>query len=354
MRNVLALYRDVTRQIADEIHVALTPETERRLAGARPVDPEALQANLRGWFHLERINPTELETALQYFQLALEKDSLYAAPYAGIAVVWATRMQIGLVPTHVANPRATAAAERALRLDSTVAEAQMALAAVWTWGEWNWSVGEAAFRRSIALNPNAPLTRAGYSHLLAILQRPDEAIAQIQQAVDLDPHNPLVRSFYAGVLMNVDRYDEAVTQADLALRQAPNHVVALSVRWGALHAGGRYKEALEAAKAWAAGRGDRELVDALTREYAQTGYEGAMGAAADGLAARAETGFVAPTLVARLYAVGGENDRALEWLERDFRARAPNMPYVAIVPAFDGLHDEPRFQDLLRRMNLPQ
>ena len=95
-------------------------------------------------------------------------------------------------------------------------------------------------------------------------------------------------------------------------------------------------------------------MEALERGYAEAGYARAMSLAAETLAARSRTTFVAPHSVSPLYALAGENDQALEWLERGYDERDPNMPYLSVERTLDGLRDDPRFQDLLRRMNLPQ
>jgi TolB-like protein/tetratricopeptide (TPR) repeat protein len=350
LRDVVTLYRQVTNQIAREIGATLSPEAARRLTVARPVDPAAFQSTLTGWLRLEQMNPAALGVALESFQEALEHDSAYAPAYAGIAGVWATRVQFGLVPPAVGQPLARTAAERAIALDSTNADAYFMLGAVRTWGGWDWAAGEAAFRRSIALNPSMPLARAAYSHLLAILHRPDEAIEQIETAVELDPLNLIVRGFYAALLGSVDRYDDALTQAENVLRQAPNHNVALSVKRGVLYGTGRYAEVLDVIKAQAEIRKERDVVAALE---AGSSFEDAMRRAADVLTARAETGFVSPLRVATLYMYAGDGDRALDWLERALEGRDQGMPYIGVVPDWDRLHDEPRFQSILRRMNLP-
>jgi len=350
VRDVVTLYRQVTRQIAAGVATTLSPDAERRLEEERPVDPVAFQATLTGWMRLERMNPADVAAALGYFQQALERDSTYAPAYAGIAQVWATRVQLGLSPSAEGVPRATAAADRAIELDSMLAEAHLALATARGWDGWDWTAGEAAFQRSIALNPGLPMARAGYSHLLAVLHRPAEAIAQIERAVELDPFNLIVRSFYAGVLVNVDRFADALTEAEGVLRQAPNHIVALRVRSGALDAMGRHSEALEALKASANMSGNRHVLAAIE---ASNGYEEAMRTVAESLAARAGTDFVRPIRVAEFYASAGDNNRALEWLERAFEAHDPGMPYVGVTAVWGPLHDDPRFQSILRRMNLP-
>jgi adenylate cyclase len=154
-------------------------------------------------------------------------------------------------------------------------------------------------------------------------------------------------------LYMVRRYDDCIAECQEVLRTAPNHLLALNVLWWASHEKGMYEEALAAAKAYSAALGHPQAVEALERGYAQGGYPEAMRLAAETLAASSEA-IALTTDTAILYIFAGINDRALEWLERCFEARDPNLPYISIEPAFDPLRDHPRFQDLLRRMNLPQ
>ena len=144
LQDVLLLQSEVAQAIAAEIQVAVTPEESERLASARPVNPEAHEAYLKGMFHWQRLTPADLEAALAYFDLALEKDPDYALAYAGIGQVWGGRRQRGDVPSGEATPMEKAAVLKALELDDSLAEAHHALALHETWGEWDWPSGERA------------------------------------------------------------------------------------------------------------------------------------------------------------------------------------------------------------------
>ena len=170
----------------------------------------------------------------------------------------------------------------------------------------------------------------------------------------LDPLNPNIQAFYSIDLLFARRYDEAIAQAQKAFLTAPNHIVArAALLWG-YHGKAMYEETLAAMKAYYATMGLKEVEDALTRGYAEGGYQGAMSLAAEALAATVEKGHAfIPFETAFAYIFAGNNDRALEWLERGFESHDPNMPYLGL-PVFDTLRDDPRFKDLLRRMNLPE
>ena len=350
--DVLVMYSEMARAIAGKMRVKLAPQEETRLASARQVNAEAYEAYLKGQFHFYKLTRPDLDSALQYFEFALDKDPNYAQAYAGIAGVWVGRQQQGFVPTSEAAPRAKAAAAKALELDSTLAEVHYTLAGIRTWTDWNWDGGAAEYRRAIELNPNYPDARAPFSHLLNIMKRPEEAMVQIKRALELDPLNALFRGFYAMDLMYARRYDDAIALLLDTLKTSPNDLVALSTLRSAYHMKHMYKEALEVWKASYAARGDHEAEQALARGFAEDGYQGALQRAAETLAVRSRTTYVPPWQIGTLYTRAGKKDKALEWLEKAYEAHDPNMPYLSVDPIFDILRDDPRFQDLLRRMKL--
>jgi tetratricopeptide (TPR) repeat protein len=225
------------------------------------------------------------------------------------------------------------------------------LATVNCFYEWDWAGADVEFKRAIELNPNYPDARALYSHYLMIMKRPEEAMAQIQRALELDPLNAFFQAFYGVDLEIAGRYDEAIAQSHKALRTSPELPFAHWGLSGTLFTKGLYEESLAETKACYAG--DREMEEALTQGYAQSGYRGAMRRAANIRAARGRKTYVLPCDVATLYVWAGEKAQALEWLEKGFELRDPNMPYINVDPTFDTLRNTPRFQDLLRRMNFP-
>jgi tetratricopeptide (TPR) repeat protein len=176
-------------------------------------------------------------------------------------------------------------------------------------------------------------------------------MAQMQRALDLDPFNALFQAFHGINLVMVGRDDDAIVEYRKALRTSPELPFAHANLADILRRKAKYEESLAEMKAYYAG--DREMEEALTQGYAQSGYRGAMKRAADILAARSRKTYVLPERVEWLYIWAGEKAQALEWLERGFEVRDPNMPYINEEPTYDTLRTDPRFQDLLRRMNFP-
>jgi len=352
MTDVLLMYSEIASTIADKVRAAVTPTERTRLASVRQVNPEAYDALLMGMQKESLLTPQAYDIALEYYELALKKDPNYAAAHLAVAYVWLMRNQFGYTAPREAGPKATAAVLKALELDSTLADGHGLLACVYFLYEWDWADAEAEWKRAIELNPN--YVDSVYAHFLWVMKRPEEAMAQMERALQLDPLNELVHIHHGFILLSAGRYDEVIVQMRKLLRTSPQHPMAHGGLSTALWQKAMYEESLTEMKAYYSCMGDLEVEEALTQGYAQSGYRGAMRRAADLLAARARKTYVAPLDVACLYAIAGENDQALECLENGLEVRDPCMPYVDAYVEFAPLRSDPRFQDLLRRMGLPE
>jgi serine/threonine protein kinase/Tfp pilus assembly protein PilF len=353
LQDVLLLQSEVARAIAREIQVAVTPEETRRLASARPVNPEAYETYLKGRFHWYKLTRQHLDTALEYFQLALQKDPNYAPAYVGIAYAWLSRADTGVLPAHEAFPKVKEAALKALELDDALPEAHEVLAGVRRHFDWDWGGAEKEFRRALQLNPNSADARFFYSDFLISMRRPEEAMAEMERTLELDPLNFLYPCFLGWHYLYLGRYDDAISQLRKTLRTEPNFPAVHLGLWGAFHQKQMDEEALTEAKKFFVLLDDSEVAEALGRGYAEAGYRGAMRLAAEKLAARSTLAYVPALRIARLYAHAGEKDRALEWLEKAYQQHEVPLVHLSVAWDWDSLRGEPRFQDLLRRMNFP-
>jgi tetratricopeptide (TPR) repeat protein len=222
------------------------------------------------------------------------------------------------------------------------------------WGDWDWTGAEMEFKRAIEINPNFPDARIYYSHLLSITGRPDDAMAEVKRVLELDPYNSLFQSLAAADFLLVHRYDDAIAQARNAQRTNADDPVAHNILQVCFFMKGMYEEAFAEWKAmWNIPLyGNRDIAEALDRGYAEAGFTGAMRHAAEAWAKvvyeRGE-----PWYLALAYVMAGDKERALEWLEKGFELHDANMAYLGF-PGFDGLRSDPRFQDLVRYMKLPE
>jgi TolB-like protein len=350
--DVLMMYGEIARAIASKLQVKLTTEEETRLAKVRQVNPEAYEAYLKGMSHWYKMTPVELETARQYFESALEEDPNFALAYTGLFLALCTSAQMGMFPPGEILPKAKHYLLKALELDNTLAEAHFCMAAMKTWFDWDWEGGEAAFLKALEINPNYPDALVYYSNLLCYMGRTDEALEYAERAVELDPLNSNYLEMSATVLHYMRRYDEAIVRYQEALKTSPYDPVGTSGLLESYHMKGMYEEAIAAATALLTGLGFVDLVNVMTEAYEENGYSGAMNLVADTMAELSKEVYIPPCWIASNYVYAGNKDRALECMEEAYKIGDLLMPYMIWPYFFDLLQDEPRYQELLRKMNL--
>jgi len=349
-KDYFRIQSQIAQAIAEQLEAVITTK-EKKLIDKIPTENlEAYKAYLKGRFYLRKFTANDLDTALHYFNLAKEIDPGYALANAGICDVWAYRQQDGFVTPAEGNQKSMAAIMKAIELDSTSAEVQYSLAHKKTWGLWDWKGGEEGFKKSLSINPNDAMPHALYSHLLIILGRPKEAMEQIDIALKLDPMNPFIITFYAIDLQMTRKYDESIREFYNALKIEPDYPFAEGNLANALYLKGRYKEALEFLKS--SNNDDLEMLKALENGYAEGGFRGAIISQAKLLELRSKTQYCNPTDIATSYVLVGENDKAIYWLERAYELHDPNLPYL-LEPEWDALRNDPRFQELAKKMRLP-
>ncbi|HUU81587.1 MAG TPA: protein kinase [Acidobacteriota bacterium] len=353
LEDVFAIQDDIAQSIVNALKIEVLGEKGVPLVKAHTENPEAYEAYLKGLFHYWKLSPEHVALALDYYQLALEKDPNYALAYTGIAGVWGVRGLFGIEPSREALPRLKEAVEKALELDNTLAEAHYQLANIRFYFEWDWTGAEKAFQRAMELNPNYANMRLVYSSFLDMTGHIEEAIAEIERALELDPLNFFAQGVFGMHLFNLGQYDDAIAQFRKTLRTEPNFPMAHEGLWVAFHQKQMHEEALAEAKKYFEVLDDREAADALERGYEEAGYSGAMSLAAEKLAKRSKQTYIQPTQIARLYDLAGEKDLALEWLEKAFKEHEPTLVSLNVWPQ-GTVRDDPRFKDMLRRMNFPQ
>jgi tetratricopeptide (TPR) repeat protein len=345
MSDVRAMYGEMARTIADKAKISLTADELTRLTSASQVNPESYNAYLKGRSYLERREPTPegRKLALQYFELALEIDPNNALAHVGIADVWGVRRgQPALMK---------AAIDKALEIDNTLAEAHETLASYRKWIEWDWEGAEKEFQEALRLNPNLTYAHYGYGYLLCIIGRADEGLEYIERALELDPLNPYSYHFYGLALNYHSRYDDAIAAFRTALEIEPN--LGASLGGLAVTLGKKEMHDEQLAILLKLYADDAELIKALEDGFEKADYKGAARAFADLLAERyGKPGKnVSPIEIANTYHAAGEYDLAIDWYEKGYEIHGLSMPLISGIG--DPLRSDPRFQELLRKMNLP-
>lgn len=349
IEDVLALHRQVARAVAREIRVRLSPGTEERLARARRVNPAMYDAYLRGVFHLNKFTPEGFRRGLEYLQQAVEEDPADPLPHAALALGYSQYGHESGEPG-VMFPRAKAAAERALEVDDTLAEAHEALAETRLYWEWDWEGAERTFERVLEINPNLPLAHAHRGWYLQLRRRWDEGIAAMLRACRLDPLVPLFPAWAGWQLRYMGRLEEAIEQARASLELQKDFPVGLYVLGSAHAAAGRWEEAIqhqrvaaEVSPEWAWGLGHTLALagrDDRAREV--------------GARMKEDPGPMTSFGLAVIHAALGDVDEAFRWLDDAFEARFSWIPWMAVYPTLSPLHDDPRYGELMRRLDLPE
>ena len=351
LRDVLALQAEVAQAIAREIRVKLTPVDQARFAEVRAVDPDAYEAYLRGRYHWNR-RPSEFAKAIQCFQEAIAKDSTYVAAYAGLADCLSGLNVWGIVPASEGSVKAKALAQKALEMDHSSAEAHVSLAFA-TMYHYDFLTAEREFERAIELNPRYTLAHQLFGWYLCTMDRYEEAYAEFQRAIRLDPLSSVIHAMLGNVLIYARRYDQALKQCAKALELDPTSGPAhLGLGW-AYRCKSLYEPAIAPLRRACEFYPGSTPIGVLGEVYAAAGYRGEAQKILEQLQELSKQRYVTPYVVARIHVTLGEKDEALQWLEVAYQQRAEWMVLLKVDPCLDGLRLDPRFQDLIRRMNFP-
>jgi len=349
---ILNLYNRITRQIADEVMVELTTEEERLLSKSRTVDREAYDAYLRSHQHWNDLSQESLNKALEYLNLAVEKDPDFAPIYAGLATVWVGLAQLGFEPPEVAGPKIFEYLDKAIELDPDFHSSHFTKAVIGVWQEWDWEKGEREFKKALEINPNDAMSRIYYSHLLWILKRYDEAHFHSQMAYELDPMNPLVLALSA----NVDyhgRIQQALEKCKKALEIDPEHYYALLSFEGASYLNGDYKNSIETEFKICPGLDDEAREDIMA-VFQDKGYVEAINTLLTYVEEYARTNYIGYYELGEYYYRVGNLDKFIECYIKGYEMHDPMMPYITLSEAgFDDIKDDPRIISIVEKMNLP-
>jgi TolB-like protein/Tfp pilus assembly protein PilF len=352
--DVMTLQRQIAYAIACQIRSRLTPEEEAGFAGVRSVNAEAYEAYLKGRFFWNKRTKADLERSFAYFRQAIAADAAYAAPYAGLADCYILMNVFGLSSPHVVCPKAREAAEKALELDEGLPEAHNSLAAVRHLYYWDWPGSEQEFRRALELDRNCAVAHHWYAVLLSLLQRHEEAIAQVLAARDLDPLSLVVNAFVGFIYMKAGRHDRAIEACRQAIELDPNNPFGHWLLARGLDAGGKLDEALGQSHEAAKQSGNSlPYVSHLGYAYARVGDRLAACNVLEQLTERSMTEYVSPFDFALIYSALDEKELAIEWLKKAFQERNSRLVAEFRGPVFGGLQFDTTFQDLTRRFGLP-
>jgi serine/threonine-protein kinase len=353
--DLMSLQRDIAGQIASHLRLKISGEQHNRLMKSYTANPEAYQLYLKGRFYWNKRNGDALKKSIEYFNQAIEKDPSYALAYSGLSDAYS------LVPNYNAGspaeffPKARAAARKAIELDDDLAEAHTSLANYLISYDWNVSESTKEFQRAIQLNPNYATAHHWYCiGPLMATGRFDEALAEMKRAQELDPLSLIINGELGSNYYFARQYDKAIEQFRKTIEMDQSFYYTHFNLGQAYEMKGMYPEALAEYEAAMRLGDDPALLGFIGHAHAMSGKREEAIKDLDRLKDASRQRYIPPYSFARVYVALGDKDEAFRWLEKAYQDRDPWILLIKIDPMFDGLHSDPRFDDLVQRMGLKQ
>lgn len=351
LTDVLKLQGEIARAIANEIRIQIKPEERARMSSAASVNPAAHEAYLLGRYHFWKVIVDDNQRALDHFERAVQMDPAYAPAYAGLSMAWQRWASQGPGTWKEAEPQARAAIQKALELDDRLPEAYVAQGQLQYRFDWDWKGAENAIRRALELDPNNLDAHFNNALLQMALGHLPEALAEIQTVEKLDPLSHQVQALFGRILFRAGKPDEAILRLKRAIEREPRSALAHRFLGEVYEQMGRYEEALAIYTKHRALRRDPPNHPAFqatrARVYAR------MGKRTEALDILKALKPLNPDLRAAAYAALGDNDKAFRLLFQKVENREETLFSIKTEPQFASLHSDPRWQQLLRRMNFP-
>ncbi|MEO8725965.1 MAG: winged helix-turn-helix domain-containing protein [Acidobacteriaceae bacterium] len=366
LTDTFAIEDSISQRVAAALALNLSSAEQRRLTRPFTANPQAYQLYMKGRFFWNKRSADSLKTALGYFHQAIAADPGYALAYAGLADAYISAGSYGysMMPPTDAMPRAKAAAQKALAIDDSLAEAHTSLAYIHFTYDWDWAAAEQEFKRAIELNPGYDTAHHWYSHLLAAQGRFPESFAESRRAQQISPSDTVMNEHMGWHFLMVRDYPRAVEFCNKAIEMDPDFLLAHRVLGEAYLYQSRFPEAIaEFEKGVALSHSDPVAQAYLARAYADSAAHSDDPAQARSERARAEKylaalehisteRYVSPAEIATVQASLGHIDQAFEWLDRAYDERSSALIYLKVDRSFDPLRGDSRFQELQQRMKL--
>jgi len=350
--DILNVQSEIAQAVSTGLHLKLTGVDEQQLAKRYTDNVEAYQLYLKGQYVWKKHTEEDLWKAIEYFNQAIEKDPNYALAYFGLSASYGV-MGNNYLPPHEAFPKAKAYAAKALEIDETLAEAHTAMGAVRVLYDWNWAEADRELKRAQVLDPNDADAHDIYSVCLYAIGRPDEAMAETKRAQELDPLSLMFSTNVGNDSYYARQYDEAIAQLEKTINLDPGYNPAYLWLGQAFEQKKMYVEAIATfQKGMSQGERHPKLLSSLGHTYALAGESDKANKVLDELREMSKRRYISPYLFAVIYVGLGDNKQAFAWLDKAYQDRTFFLIWLKVEPRFDSLRDDPRFQDLLRRIGL--
>ena len=351
--DIFKVQSDIAEQVIERLGVTVLEGERNRLSAQPTTNHEAYTLYLKGRYFWNKRTAANIQTALDYFQQAVDLDPGYSRAWVGIADVWIFRGWYSRLAPRETFPKAKSAAKRALEFDSTLAEAHASMAHIHFEFDHDWTAAEREYRRAIELDPSYPTAHHWYGGFLSGMGRHDEAVQQAMAARALDPLSPIIQTWIGLRYYFAGKYDDAIAEYRKALELDPDFAPAHWHLGWAYEQTGRFKEGVsEAKRALAIDRGSLLYLASLGHAYARAGMKSEERATLARLAQASTSRHVSAYHVAVIYIALGDTKVGLDWLERAYDEQSPWIGYLRVDPRVDPVRSDPRFESLLRRARL--
>ena len=351
LKDVFDLQDRITMSVINELKVRFVSEEIDSVRDRYAENVEAYQLYLKGRYHFLKLTPPETWKGISYFEQAIAIEPNYALAYAGLAAAYVTFPMTSDGPPKEFFPKAKAAAEKAIEIDNRLSETYAALFWVNQWFDWDWDECERTCLRSIELNPKSADGYEAYAHLLSNIGRHDESIEMIERARSLDPLHLRINALEGQFLVHAGRIDEALERLKKVLELEPRFWLTHIFSSSAYTAKGMYAEAIESAQKARDFSGSTHPIAFLGFALAKSGRDAEARALLDELFKMSAEQYIPQPHIAMIYNGLGDTEKALEWLELGYNERDCRMAFLKVEPKWNNLRSEPRFIELMKKMN---
>jgi tetratricopeptide (TPR) repeat protein len=353
LADVFAIQSEVAQQVASALRVELSSSEKHQIEKRGTESLEAYNLYLQGLYYINKFTPEGLQRGIEFFNQAIKIDPDFALAYSGLATAYNRVGNSAYRPPLEVCPQAKTYALRALEIDPTLPEAYASLASMQFIFDWDWPAAEIAIKKVLEFESPPVVGRLSYANFLSALGRHNEALAEIKRAQELDPVYLVYQSNEGIILFLARQYDEAIEQFNKTIAMDSNFP--LPYVWSALTyiEKGMVEEALAAGEKYTVlTRGSGLAVAVQGYIYARAGRRSEAQKIAEQLIQYSKQRYVPAVVIAQIYAGLGETDLALEWLEKAYQQRDPQMFRIKVAPSLDPLRSDPRFIALLKKIGL--
>lgn len=353
LKQIFEVHDEISHEVSQRLRLKMTGEAEGRLTKRYTENIEAYQLYVRARRWCEKRSAEGFKRATEYLSQAIQMDPDYALAHAELAQCISVPCYYGVADPHMAYPKARAAALRALEIDPRLAEAHEVLATILQNYDWNWPAAEKEYKQTIELNPNYAVGHYHYSYHLALLRHFDEAIRQATEALSHDPMSGILNAGLAFVLLLARRYDACIEQALTAIEVEPNMTLCYITLGTAYEQKGMYADAVTTYEKGIALGGAFAVQRAYAGHvYGVSGDRIKAGEILRELKELSSRSYVGSLNWALVYEGLGEKELAIGALQKACEDRHTICVFIGTWPQFDRLRDDPRFQDIERRVGL--